>query len=233
VIKVDATGLPTVSLGKSSELRLGEQVIALGYPLRLEGGPSVTSGIVSALDRTISVDDPNFGTREYTDIIQTDAAINPGNSGGPLVNLDGNVVGINSAGVTADAAENIGFAISIDSALSTIRHAIEDPAAPVAYLGVVSDDVTASLVLQLDLPVERGAYIIDVSPDGPAEGAGVEAGDVIVRFDGDEVTGQEQLGELIRDHQPGDEVEVVVVKPSGSTEAYIVELGLNPGPVLG
>jgi serine protease Do len=233
VIKVDTSGLPTVSLGKSSELRLGEQVIALGYPLRLEGGPSVTSGIVSALDRTIEVNDPNFGNREYTDIIQTDAAINPGNSGGPLVDLDGNVVGINSAGVTADAAENIGFAISIDSALATIQHAIADPAAPVAYLGVVSDDVTASLVLQLDLPVEQGAYIIDVSPDGPAEGAGVEAGDVIVRFDGDEVTGQEQLGELIRDHAPGDEVEVVVVKPSGATEAYTIELGLNPGPVLG
>jgi serine protease Do len=232
VLKVEAQGLPTLVLGASDRLRLGQSVVALGYALRLEGGPTVTTGIVSALDRVIEVEDPNFGVRTYTDVIQTDAAINPGNSGGPLVDLAGRVVGINSAGVGAQAAENIGFAIAIDSAKPAVDRAIADPEAPVAYLGVFTQDVTADLVFQLDLAVDEGAYIVDVSPDGPAEEAGIEAGGVIVSFDGEDVTGQDQLGELIHAHQPGDEVEVVVVASDGDRETFTVELGLNPGPIL-
>src|SRR5436309_3239116 len=111
VLKIDATGLPTVPLGNSGRLELGERVVALGYALALPGGPTVTSGIVSALGRTIQAQDPNCdtcknGVRTYTGVVQTDAAINPGNSGGPLVNLTGQVVGINTAG--ANQAENIG-----------------------------------------------------------------------------------------------------------------------------
>jgi serine protease Do len=232
VLKVDAQGLPTLPIGGSDRLRLGQSVVALGYALRLEGGPTVTSGIVSALDRVIEVEDPNFGVRTYTDVIQTDAAINPGNSGGPLVDLAGRVVGINSAGVGAQAAENIGFAIAIDSAKPAIDRAIADPEAPVAYLGVFTQDVTLDLAFQLDLPVEEGAYIVDVSPGGPAETAGIEAGGVIVGFDGQEVTGQDQLGELIHAHRPGEEVEVEVVAPDGDRLSITVELGLNPGPIL-
>jgi S1-C subfamily serine protease len=232
VLKVEAQGLPTLVLGASDRLRLGQSVVALGYALRLEGGPTVTTGIVSALDRVIEVEDPNFGVRTYTDVIQTDAAINPGNSGGPLVDLSGRVVGINSAGVGAQAAENIGFAIAIDSARPAVDRAIADPEAPVAYLGVFTQDVTADLVFQLDLPVDEGAYIVDVSPDGPAEAAGIEAGGVIVSFDGEDVTGQDQLGELIHAHRPSDEVEVVVVNAGGDRETFTVELGLNPGPIL-
>jgi serine protease Do len=232
VLKVEAQGLPTLVLGASDRLRLGQSVVALGYALRLEGGPTVTTGIVSALDRVIEVEDPNFGVRTYTDVIQTDAAINPGNSGGPLVDLAGRVVGINSAGVGAQAAENIGFAIAIDSAKPAVDRAIADPEAPVAYLGVFTQDVTGDLVFQLDLAVDEGAYIVDVSPDGPAEEAGIEAGGVIVSFGGEDVTGQDQLGELIHAHQPGDEVEVVVVAADGDRETFTVELGLNPGPIL-
>jgi serine protease Do len=230
VLKVDASGLPVVPIGSSSELELGQQVIALGYALALEGGPSVTTGIVSALNRVIEVDDPNFGVREYPNVIQTDAAINPGNSGGPLVDIAGRVVGINSAG--AREAENIGFAIAIDAAMPTIEGALEDPDAPVAYLGVVSRTVDQAVALQLNLSVEQGAYIVGVTPGGPAEAAGIDAGSVIVEFDGDEVISSEQLGELIREHGPGDRVSVATVDTAGNRQEFTIELGLNPGPVL-
>jgi S1-C subfamily serine protease len=124
VLRVDATGLPTVTLGDSDTLQLGQQVVALGFALALEGGPTVTSGIVSSLDRTIQVQDPNAasGSRTYADVLQTDAAINPGNSGGPLIDLTGHVVGIDSAG--SSQAENIGFAIAIDAAKPLIEGAL-------------------------------------------------------------------------------------------------------------
>jgi serine protease Do len=124
VIRVDATGLPTVAIGDSNDLQLGQQVVALGYALALKGGPTVTSGIVSSLDRTIQVQDPNTssGGRTYNDVLQTDAAINPGNSGGPLIDLSGHVVGIDSAG--SSQAENIGFAIAIDAAKPLIQQAL-------------------------------------------------------------------------------------------------------------
>ncbi|MEO8291740.1 MAG: trypsin-like peptidase domain-containing protein [Actinomycetota bacterium] len=124
VLDINATALPTVSLGNSNDLQLGQQVVALGYALGLKGGPTVTSGIVSSLDRTIEVQDPNAasGTRSYADVLQTDAAINPGNSGGPLIDLSGRVVGIDSAG--SSSAENIGFAIAIDAAKPLIQKAL-------------------------------------------------------------------------------------------------------------
>jgi S1-C subfamily serine protease len=124
VLRIDSTGLPTVALADSNDLQLGQQVVALGYALGLKGGPTVTSGIVSSLDRTIDVQDPNApsGTRTYADVLQTDAAINPGNSGGPLIDLSGQVVGIDSAG--SSSAENIGFAIAIDAAKPLIQKAL-------------------------------------------------------------------------------------------------------------
>jgi S1-C subfamily serine protease len=124
VLKVDATDLPTVTLGNSSDLQLGQSVVAIGYALGLEGGPSVTSGIISSLERTVQAQDPNVagGVRTYENVLQTSAAINPGNSGGPLVDLEGRVVGISTAGVSS--ADNIGFAISIDAARSFIASAV-------------------------------------------------------------------------------------------------------------
>ena len=148
VLKIDAQGLSPLGLGSSADLLLGQQVVAIGYALALEGGPSVTAGIVSSLDRTIQVSDPQCtvcpnGIRTYSQVIQTDAAINHGNSGGPLVDMSGRVVGINSAG--SDTAENIGFAISIDSAKSAISQAISHPLQAGAYLGVSTRDVTPDL----------------------------------------------------------------------------------------
>ena len=124
VLKIDASDLPTVALGHSSELQLGQSVVAIGYALGLDGGPTVTSGIISSLERTVQAQDPNTsgGVRTYRNILQTSAAINPGNSGGPLVDLNGDVIGISSAGVSS--ADNIGFAISIDAARSFIESAV-------------------------------------------------------------------------------------------------------------
>src|SRR5206468_4306780 len=170
-----------VPLGDSGALQLGQRVVAIGYALALEGGPTVTSGIVSSLNRTITVQDPNCtvcdnGRRVYTDVIQTDAAINHGNSGGPLLNMAGQVVGINSAG--DDAAENIGFAISIDSAKSAIDQAVNDPAAAAAYLGVSSQSVTPAVAAQLGLSVDAGAYVVATTDGGPAAQAGIKDGDI-------------------------------------------------------
>lgn len=234
VLKVEAEGLPVVTLGSSGALDLGQRVVALGYALGLEGGPSVTTGIVSALDRVITAQDPRCKVcenqeRTYRDVIQTDAAINPGNSGGPLVNMAGQVVGINTAGVGAGFAENIGFAIAIDAVKPTIENAIEDPREAVAYLGVISRSMDAALALQLGLDLEDGAVIVGVAPGGPADRAGIRPGDVIVGFGGEGVDDSEELGERIRNHGPGDRVRIDLVSSDGQ-RSVTATLGVNPDP---
>jgi serine protease Do len=233
VLKVDAEGLPTITFGSSTDLRLGQQVVAIGYALALEGGPSVTAGIVSSLDRTIRVPDPQCtvcsnGVRTYSDVIQTDAAINHGNSGGPLVDMAGRVVGINSAG--SDEAENIGFAIAIDSAKAAIDRAISEPLQATAYLGISTRDVTADLAFQLDLPVESGALVLATLANGPAADAGIREGEVIVEVDGEAIEAAEDLGRVLDALAPGDEVEVRVVGPNGGERSERVELGTKPLP---
>ena len=223
--------LPAVALGDSEGLQLGEPVVALGFALGLEGGPSVTSGIVSALERTITAQDPRFGRRTYEDLVQTDAAINPGNSGGPLVDLSGRVVGINTAGVQAAAAENIGFAIAIDRARPAIEEAIEDPAAPTAYLGVSTRDVNEVLAAQLGLPVSTGALVVDVAPGGPADRAGVVPGDVIVSIGDRDVASSVDIGEAVGEFDPGDQIDVAVVHADGAESTFSVTLGVRPFPI--
>ena len=232
VLKVDATDLPAVPLGNSNDLQLGQPVVAIGYALGLSGGPSVTDGIVSSLTRQITVPDDRCtecsnGQRVYTHVIQTDAAINPGNSGGPLVNLAGQVVGINSAG--ANTAENIGFAIQIDSAKPIVFQAAEHPSQPVAFMGISSAPPdNPQVAFQFNPPVSQGALIVDVVPGGPADDAGIVVGDVIVQFDGKDVTDPDQLGQLIREQTPGDQVTVDVVHADGSGAEVRVTLGTNP-----
>lgn len=233
VLKVDATGLPTVALGDSSRLQLGQRVVALGYALALEGGPTVTTGVVSSLDRTIQAQDPRCtscqnGVRTYSGTIQTDAAINPGNSGGPLVDMQGRVIGINTAG--AGNAENIGFAIAIDSMKQTIADAEANPLAPSAYLGVSTQSVTAGLALQFGLPVNRGAYVVATTVDGPAQAAGIKQGDVIVGIDGQTIATGEALGKILAGLKPGARVPVQVVGADGARRTIEVTLGTRPLP---
>lgn len=238
VLKVEAKGLPTVSLGSSDELRLGQRVVAIGYALALEGGPTVTAGIVSSLDRTIEVPDPQCSvcpsgpngvpTRTYGSVVQTDAAINQGNSGGPLVDMAGRVVGINSAG--SQSAENIGFAIAIDSAKGIIEQAVSAPLRATAYLGVSTREVTPDLAFQLGLAVESGAIVLATLSDGPAADAGIREGDIIAEIEGQEIRNTDDLGRVLDSLRPGDEVDVRVIDSTGQGRTLSVKLGTKPLP---
>ena len=232
VLKIDGKNMPTLPLGNSSDLVLGQSVVAIGYALALEGGPSVTTGIVSSLDRVVQVQDPNCDvcqnqSRTYSNVIQTDAAINHGNSGGPLLNLEGQVVGINSAG--SDNAQNIGFAIAIDSAKDTIQQAIDSPLAPTGYMGVFTETVNSAMAYQLGLKVDTGAYVVSTSTDGPADTAGIQSGDVIVRVDDTAVNTAEDLGSILNDLQPGQTVSVTIDR-DGNQQTVDVTLDARPLP---
>ncbi len=232
VLQVEGDGsFPTIPLGRSAGLRLGEQVVAVGFALGLEGGPSVTTGVVSAVGRTIEAGGPGVESRTYEGVIQTDAAINPGNSGGPLVDLDGRVVGVNTAGVQAAAAENIGFAIAIDRAAPVIQEAVEDPAALQAYLGVSTQTVTPAISAQLGLAVEAGALVRQLAPGGPSQKAGIAVGDVIIGIGDRSISSTEEVGEALQDLAPGDRVGVAVVHADGGEELIDVTLGARPLPV--
>jgi serine protease Do len=219
--------LPTVPLGDSSQIVVGERVIAIGYALALPGGPTVTSGILSSDARTVQVQDSNApqGSRTYEDALQTDAAINPGNSGGPLIDLNGNVIGINTAG--SNDAQNIGFAIAINSVKSVATDAIDHPAGDVAYLGVSTEPVSA---VPFGAPVDHGAVVVALAPAGPAAKAGIQVGDIITTFDGKRVSSPSDLGTDIRALHPGDQVSVQVVHQDGGTKTVNVTLGTNPLP---
>jgi S1-C subfamily serine protease len=213
VVKVEAEDLTAIELGRSSDLRLGDDVIAVGFPLGL-GGVTVTKGIVSATDRTIEVGGSEGEAEHLKNLLQTDAAINPGNSGGALVDRAGRLVGINTAAAQAGSAENIGFAIPVDGALPVARQIIEDPEAPRPWLGVTIQSVDSAAVAgQLDLdPDVRGAYVAEIFPDSAAEKGGLEPEDVITRVGDQEVTSGVGLTEALSHYSPGDDVEVEVVR---------------------
>ena len=222
VIKVDGKNLPTVKLGSSDSLAVGDQVVAVGNALALKGGLSVTEGIVSGKGRTVPED--QTGTTLY-DVLQTDAAINPGNSGGPLVNAAGEVVGINTA--LAGGSQNVGFAISIDSAKAVIAQLRAGKRVSVAFLGVQTTDVTPAIARSLNLTTKNGAVIKEVTKGQAAEQAGLRVNDVIVAIGGNRVTGPEDVGAQIRRFSPGNDVQVSVER-GGKTESIKVALGTRP-----
>ncbi|MCA1656855.1 MAG: trypsin-like peptidase domain-containing protein, partial [Actinobacteria bacterium] len=204
-----ASGLKTGDLGSSAAVRVGDDVVAVGNALGLRGDPTVTRGIVSALNRSLDT---------LTGMIQTDAAINPGNSGGPLVNNRGQVIGINTA-VAGQGGQNIGFAIPIDTAKTILDGLRSGQAArPVGYLGVSSRN---------PLDNSRGAEVVDVLPGGPAEAAGVQVGDRIVEVSGKEVVGSAELGGILRSLSPGTKVQLKVNR-GGSTQTLTATLVERP-----
>jgi putative serine protease PepD len=219
----DAEGLVPAELGSSTDLEVGDPVVAIGNALNLGGPPSVTLGIVSATDRQI--DSPGV---HLEGLIQTDAAINPGNSGGPLVNADGQVIGVNTAII--ENSQNIGFAIAIDPARPIIEQ-LESGDGLItpntAYLGVSTVDV-ASLAVELrelyGVGVAEGAMVSDVVPDEAAADAGLTVGDVIVAFDGESVSSSEDVGAAVRAREPGDRV-VLDIQRAGTHFQVPVELG--------
>jgi putative serine protease PepD len=214
-----ASGLPTVEVGRSADLQVGDQVVAIGNALALPGGPTVTTGIVSALDRTIGASP----RQRLEHLIQTDAAINPGNSGGPLVNVNGQVVGMNTAVIQRTGvaeAQNIGFAIASD----TFQPVVDDlrrgggEAGRRAFLGVTTATLQGN----------AGAVVIDVDPGSPAAGAGLQPDDVIVRLGSDRIASSDDLLAGVRSHAPGDRVQVTWLR-AGREQSASVTLGQRPG----
>ena len=227
VIKVPVDDLTAIRFGKSSSLRLGDTAIAVGFPLGL-GGPTVTTGIISGEARDISVPSDDGQPKKLEELLQTDAAINPGNSGGALVDGSGRLIGINTAAANAATAENIGFAISIDSALPVIERIVNEPVEERAWLGVIIETLDPNVALELGLdPNLRGALITDLVPGGPAEEGGVDAGDVVTRVGDTEIESGEDLTQALTGLVPGDEVTVEVVTSDGP-ETVELTLGLRP-----
>ena len=202
VLKVDGTDLPFIELGDSDAAQVGDSVLVIGNALALEGGLSVTSGIISGTNRTLTT---NEGTT-LVGMLQTDAAINFGNSGGPLVDAQGKVIGVATA-IDADA-QSVGFAIPISRA----KPVIDDLRAgrKAAFLGVSTQNVTPALARELELEVDSGAYVTQVTADTPAERVGIEEGDVIVQIGDDEIATSADVLTAVRSHRPGDEVTVIV-----------------------
>ena len=204
VIKVDAPDLTPVTLGNSEALRVGEWVVAIGNPFGLEH--TVTAGIVSAKGRFI-------GQGSYDQFIQTDVAINPGNSGGPLINLRGEVVGINTAIFSRGGGNiGIGFAIPVNLAKELLPQLEEKGKVTRGWLGVLIQKVTRDIADTLGLDKARGALVADVMDDGPAKDAGIQVGDVIVEFDGHAVGESNELPFLVARTPVGKSVEVTVIR---------------------
>ena len=225
VIRVAATDLIPLRLARSSSLRLGDAVFAVGFPLGL-GGPSVTSGIVSGLDRTI---DGRNG--KLTGLLQTDAAINPGNSGGALVDRLGRLVGINTAGVRLAEAENVSFAIAIDGALPVIDRIRNETPPTQTWLGIAFSSVdsdAAAVQLGLDASV-RGAAVTAVYPGGPGERAELAVGDVVIAADDLPIDSAADLSRLLAKRQPGDELDLELIDSRGPRLVTVPLAKRNPG----
>jgi serine protease Do len=218
VIKVDATDLPYAYWGDSSSLSLGEWVLAIGNALG--EGIIATQGIVSRLNVSVDVE----GNTLYG-LIQTTAAINPGNSGGPLVNMSGDVIGITSVKIVASEVEGMGFAISSDEAKPIIEDLIRYGHVTYPWLGVGLYTVEPSLAAAMNLSVDRGALIVTVVADSPADTAGLREDDIIIRFRGQEVSNVADLVRAIRASEVGEEVEIVFVRgeDTETTSARLVE----------
>jgi S1-C subfamily serine protease len=223
VIKIQGvSNLKTVTLGRSSTMQVGDDVVAIGNALALPGGPTVTHGIVSAVDRTIDAENERL---EH--LIQTDAAINPGNSGGPLANSAGEVIGMNTA--VAGQAQNIGFAIAIDTVkpIADGLKAGKGVVKATAFLGVTTVTVTPAVQQRLGLSTSKGAVVQDVTPGAGADKAGLQSGDVIVKFGNDDIASSDDLSAAVRKHQPGDKAEVTFMR-GDQRMTTTVTLGSRP-----
>jgi putative serine protease PepD len=231
VIKVDESGLPAIPIGESSSLIVGQPVVVLGAPLGLSS--TVTSGIVSALDRTIQVPGEDTQAALLINAIQTDAAINPGNSGGSLVNCDGQFVGVPSAGATvpSESGESnggsigLGFAIPSDLALREANEIIATGKVSHAYLGLQATPVAASAA-KVNVSAE-GLIVSGIDPSGPAQAAGLAVGDVITTIDGTAAVSTDQLVELTLTKRPGDKVTIGYTR-GGASHTATLTLGTQP-----
>ncbi len=246
LLKVDAPAdqLHPLTLGKSSEMEVGDPVVAIGNPFGLDR--TVTSGIVSALQRQIQA--PNGFS--ISNVIQTDAAINPGNSGGPLINAAGEVIGINSqieTGGGGNGNVGIGFSIPIDTARAEIHQLETKGEVEHAFLGISGGTITPDIARALNLPVSEGVIVQEVVKGGPADKAGVEGGntsatiegaqvslggDIITEVNGKKVAGMDEVVNIVNAAKPGEELELTILR-GGKEKTATVTLGKRPASVEG
>jgi S1-C subfamily serine protease len=228
IVKVDATGLPTASVGDSDALEVGQLTIAIGSPLGTYSN-TVTSGILSARGRSIQVEGGSLNN-----LLQTDTAINPGNSGGPLLDAAGNIIGINTA--VATSAEGIGFAIPINIARPIMEQAVAGEKIARPYIGVRFQTIDVQMAEERDLPVSDGALINDgpggqsqpgIVPDGPADEAGLESGDIVTAIEGVELDGDHPLDAVVSQFAPGDTITLDILR-DGTERSIDITLGTRP-----
>jgi serine protease Do len=219
VVKINTGDLPVAKLGNSDDVRIGQWVIAVGNPFQLLH--TVTAGIISAKGRSA-------GITTYDDFIQTDASINPGNSGGALADLEGNVIGINTAISTPSGGNvGIGFAIPINMAKQVMEELVKKGKVTRGYLALVPQDIDEDMAKALDLKSTEGALVGDVTAGGPADKAGIKRGDVIISFNGKKVTGSNQLRQLVAQADPGSAAKLVLLRDGRELPVSVV-LGERP-----
>jgi serine protease Do len=232
VLDVEEAGdLTPAEVGDLEDVQVGDLVIAMGNALNLEGTPTVTTGIVSALGRTINGVTERGGTIGIPDTIQTDAAINPGNSGGPLVDALGRVIGINDQVIrgteTGVPVEGIGFAISIDTAQPVIEEIIENGQVDRGFIGIEFIDLTPAVLQALGLDEAQGVAITEVVVDSPAEEAGLQENDIIIQIGDVAIEDSGDLSTALLEYRAGDEVEITVIR-DGEEETVTLTLGERP-----
>lgn len=235
IVKVDAKDLPTVEIGSSGDLQIGQTVIAIGNALG-QFQNSVTLGVVSAKGRTLSTNDTQAASETLTDLIQTDAAINPGNSGGPLVNVRGQVVGINTAIASqSGGSEGIGFAISIDSIKNVLDSVRKTGKIVRPYLGVRTQTIDKSLQQLDNLTVDHGALVVpgsdpsqpSVVPGSPADKAGIKQGDILLEVNGEQINADNPLTARVSEYKVGDTV-TIKIQRDGKEQTIKATLGELP-----
>jgi S1-C subfamily serine protease len=241
VLKIDgAPALPTLTFGDSSNVAVGDSVVAIGNALGLSGTPTVTTGIVSALGRTVNAQSETGATERLFNMLQTDAPINPGNSGGPLINSAGDVIGMNTAAAgtssSGTSAQNIGFAEPINSVLQVVKSIEAHPnstggtaTSGKGYLGVGVQTLSASIASQLGYNSNlSGVLVDDVVTGSPASQAGIVSGDVITSANGTSVTSVTQLVKIIQSQKPGSKITVSWVDPNTGQNHATVTLSSAP-----
>ncbi|MFB0504145.1 MAG: S1C family serine protease, partial [Candidatus Bathyarchaeia archaeon] len=215
VIRIGGDKLEAVELGDSDKLRAGQRVFAIGNPFGLEGGPTVTAGVISAVNRTIRSQEGVF-----RDLVQTDAAINPGNSGGPLIDTEGRVIAINTAIIPF--AQGIGFAVPINAARSCSQDLIAHGAVMKPWLGLTGLNITRDVAGYYELPVDRGVLVVDAVSGSPADKGGVRKGDIILEFDNVEVARVEDLQGILQKRRAGDRAGLTILRGSRKGQLQVI-----------
>lgn len=229
VVKVDRKNLPAAEFGSTKNLQVGELAVAIGSPFGFEH--TVTSGIISALNRTVSIpDESSRNVRTYTNLIQTDAPINPGNSGGALSDAQGRVIGINTLIIsTSGVSEGVGFAIPIETAESVAKQLIEKGKASHPYIGIRGQNIDSTSGSAGDLKAEKGAVVVEVIKGSPASKAGLKKDDIIIAVGGKTIESMDELIAEVRQRKAGDSLELTILR-NGKRDNVELVLAEKPKP---